>query len=224
VLLRLAVKPGAPPVFGSESIDVLVGGEQAIPDKHAAPAVADWDGDGKWDLIVGGQNGAVYWMRNTGTRGKPEFKTREMLIGTGEGVDQWVPLGEQPRRGTRSQPQVFDYNGDGKLDLLVGDWSNTITPREGLSAEETKKMQALRERIAAIDKKVKWDGVDLRSHHLGYSKVITTKNGEQGVPSDDSNEVTDLRQQLSAYLQMRKTPHGEMDITTHGSVWVFLRN
>ena len=37
--------------------------------------------------------------------------------------------GEAVGRGVRSQICVIDYNGDGKLDLLVGDYSNVYRRR-----------------------------------------------------------------------------------------------
>src|SRR5437588_783672 len=44
---------------GNEPIK-LAGGD-------AGPTVADWDGDGKFDLLVGTGGGGVFWFRNTGT-------------------------------------------------------------------------------------------------------------------------------------------------------------
>ena len=47
---------------------------------HAAPAVADWDGDGRWDILSGSDSGAVYFCRNTGEPGATRFDEPEVLI------------------------------------------------------------------------------------------------------------------------------------------------
>ena len=48
------------------------GGEPVkIPDGHCTPVIADWDGDGRWDILSGTATGAVYWYRNVGKPGTP---------------------------------------------------------------------------------------------------------------------------------------------------------
>jgi hypothetical protein len=46
---------------------------------HANPVIADWDGDGRWDIITGAADG-VYWYRNIGQRGQPEFEAPVALV------------------------------------------------------------------------------------------------------------------------------------------------
>src|SRR5690606_32772018 len=62
--------------------EILIDGGQVLPegDRHAAPAVADWDGDGLFDILLGSFSGRVYLLRNSGKPGAPEFKTREVLL------------------------------------------------------------------------------------------------------------------------------------------------
>lgn len=59
----------APPVrieADGKPIDTEVG--------HASPYVADWDGDGKQDLLVGQFGGGVLWIfKNTGTNAAPKL-------------------------------------------------------------------------------------------------------------------------------------------------------
>jgi hypothetical protein len=50
----------------------------------AGPAVADWDGDGLPDLVVGCGDGAVVWFRNTGTRARPELAAAQTLVPPGK--------------------------------------------------------------------------------------------------------------------------------------------
>ena len=76
-----------PPVkveAGGQPIDVEVG--------HAAPAMADLNGDGRRDLLVGQFGGGkVRVYRNTGTEREPRFEGFEWLK-AGEHVAQ-VPVG-----------------------------------------------------------------------------------------------------------------------------------
>lgn len=53
---------------------------------HAGPLFADYDGDGKGDLLVGCFKGHILLCRNVGTRAAPEFKDEGLLSVDGEPV------------------------------------------------------------------------------------------------------------------------------------------
>ena len=46
----------------------------------AAPVVADWDGDGMPDLIVGAEDGSVVWHRNIGDVKSPNWARRRLWL------------------------------------------------------------------------------------------------------------------------------------------------
>jgi len=71
------------------------------------PSFGDLDGDGDKDLITGGDSGDVYAYKNTGTALSPAW-TREA------GWDI-ADIGE------RSAPTLGDLDGDGDLDLMMGE-------------------------------------------------------------------------------------------------------
>jgi WD40 repeat protein len=80
---------------------------------RATPTVADWDNDGKKDLIVGSVDGLIYLYLNEGTDVAPDFRSQQYAEMDG-GELLSVPT-------TRSSPVVHDLDGDGKKDLLTGD-------------------------------------------------------------------------------------------------------
>lgn len=132
-------------VFAEENLIVEAGGEPLAVGKHCCPAVADWDGDGLWDLIVGADDGSVTWFRNTGAPGKPQFDAGITLVDKheGNGYDKLIWSEDDIRPGIRAQVEVVDFNGDGKLDLLLGDFKTAYAPRTDLTDEQKEEIQTL---------------------------------------------------------------------------------
>jgi hypothetical protein len=77
----------------------------------AAPAVADWDGDGDLDLLIGTIDGWVYYLDNEGSKAAYVFRNAEKLKAGGKLIK--VASGD-------AGPCVADWDGDGKLDLVLG--------------------------------------------------------------------------------------------------------
>lgn len=82
-----------------------------------APAVWDFTGDGRYDLLLGeGSYSAnnVHLLLNQATNQSPRFsEDRRYVLAFGDGREQLTPT-------------VVDYNGSGKPDLLVADRSGKI--------------------------------------------------------------------------------------------------
>jgi len=77
-----------------------------------SPYVIDWDGDGKKDLLAGSESPKIYFYRNIGTDKNPQLARGKVLELKGPGFDD----------GYRCRLDVTDWNNDGKLDILVGNF------------------------------------------------------------------------------------------------------
>jgi hypothetical protein len=131
--------------------------ELKVPDGHAAPVVVDWDGDGRWDIVCGCARGSVYFYRNIGTRSAPKFAAPVTLVEEhhGTGYDEFRDIGQPAIPGIRSQIAAVDYDRDGHVDLLLGDFCLTLSPKQGLTAAQQSEMHSLLNRQHKIAKSLK---------------------------------------------------------------------
>ena len=97
---------GAP---GSK-VDIDVG-------SRATSTVADWNNDGKKDLVVGALDGKLYVYLNEGSDTDPNFISE--TIAQEDDADLVVP-------SIRSSPVIRDLDGGGRKDLLTGNTNGQL--------------------------------------------------------------------------------------------------
>ena len=104
-----------------------------VGESDLQPVVADWNGDGLHDLVVGTGSGRVLWLQNHGTQASATWKAAEVLLEAEDG---------EGSRGEQAKVCVTDYNGDGLLDLLVGEFRLREVPPD---EEEVRRKNELKD-------------------------------------------------------------------------------
>ena len=152
---------------------IQAGGLDIKLHSDSGPLAADWDGDGRTDLLVGSGDGSVWWYRNEGKKGDPAYaKGVELLPKSSGGWEKPVAHGGAPEGpGVRAKVGVADWNGDGRLDLLVGDfWYEKAAPKI-LTDEEKTRLAHLRKRLEELQKVFSGEAnaEDQKKHEKEYS-------------------------------------------------------
>ncbi len=84
---------------------------------HTRIDLAQWNDEGRYDLVYGDASGRLYLMRGLGKPGAPAFAQPEFIVDTnGDSIDV----------GFGAAPLVVDWDRDGLDDLLIGTHWNRI--------------------------------------------------------------------------------------------------
>jgi hypothetical protein len=165
---------------------------------HSDPFAIDWDGDGDLDLLSGSAGGGVQWAENAAGAGKlPELRPFRVLIRPTTTFEFGKLLSEKDLTGPTTSTRVWvaDVNGDGKLDLLVGDSVTLISPANNLSVTEYKKKFTI------------WQ--------KAFEKASTSRSSQTG----DEEEQTRASEEFREVYEQRKE---FMNEERTGFVWLYV--
>jgi hypothetical protein len=166
---------------------------------HSDPFVIDWDGDGDLDILSGTSQGGVQWAENVaGPRKLPELGPFRWLIRAEQMASDDYLRGESDVQAPGLDTRVWaaDVNGDGKLDLLIGDRVILNYPVEGLTVEQ------------------------FRAKREAWQKAFTELMERTRPPESDQEAQAERRKKLRELFEERNQFIKE---EATGFVWVYLR-
>ncbi|MBL8878325.1 MAG: VCBS repeat-containing protein [Phycisphaerales bacterium] len=167
------------------------------PPGHGDPFAVDFDRDGDLDLLSGSERGGVQWAENhAGPKKPPALDAMKWLIPPDAELVQECRPNEYSRPAGATRVWVADMNGDGELDILVGDAINLISPKEGVSESDFKK------RFADWNEALK----------DAFAKQPAEDASEAEIEAS-SKRISDLYQQREEFLTDDRT----------GFVWVYIQ-
>ncbi len=174
---------------------------------RAGPYAADWDGDGDIDLLVGADDGSVTLFENIGDRKLPKLASGVEIVPKGENASDNAP--KDVRRGIRSKICAADWNGDGKPDLLVGDFASQKIDLPEPTAEQKAEYDKIRKELDTVQKQ--------------YNELIQ-KIGSQSSkinPKERDDMQTEMAKTNVKMTELQSKLPQEREY--HGWVWLFLR-
>ena len=221
LFLRLNEGSATETKFASTNKRIEVGGEPiSFAGGMGAPRVADWDGDGLFDIVIGTIHGEVVLFRNAGEKGKPEFAEMTTLVEALPGASGSKQIKRVPAKdgapiapGSSYHIEVVDYDDDGDLDLLVGGRAEWLTgPLKEPTEEELELAKKLKEESRASYRKF----ADLKKAAEGESE----EEMEKFVASDEAKELlSKYRSLLAESFAVTSDPIERADF-----VWLYRRN
>ena len=173
---------------------------------------ADLDGDGLVDLIIGDTKGTVWWSRNEGSATAPKFTERKPL----RTVDGDMKVSH------KSDPIAVDWDGDGLLDVLVGDECTDVAFFKGRAGDPAEGGPVFAQGVSLLS------GLTVDPEH-GYRQAKEKIEGLRAIPgyrirlaTADWNNDGELDLLIGNCVEGERE-EGQRRGRTTGHVWVLLR-
>jgi hypothetical protein len=214
---------------------------EPTPHRDPGPLVVDWDGDGVDDLLVGYGMGNVVFYKGVVEEGvhrvelgqillQPAYAQEPEELARSELTGALEPVVERSHK--LAKPAAFDWNGDGRLDLLVGDSFSAVGPAPALDAQQFVQLQELRKEESEAAQLLGFARRALRGQvekEFGPREKYRGDWGEWQELTDERMEALVAAdptcQKLGRELGEISARRAAFDAprVTHGYVWVYLR-
>ena len=111
------------------------------------PAFGDLDGDGDQDMLIGDLQGRIHFYRNTSTGGAAQFQLAQNNIPDASGSVLDV--------GQFATPMLHDLDGDGLLDLIVGERNGNLNHYRNTGSSSVPEWSLITEELGGVST-VEW--------------------------------------------------------------------
>lgn len=113
------------------------------------PAFGDLDGDGDMDMLVGDMQGRLHFFRNTATGPVAQFQLVQPNItdANGEVLDV----------GQYATPQLVDLDGDGLLDLIIGERNGNLNHYRNTGTAQSPEWSLVTEDLGGVNTTEWWN-------------------------------------------------------------------
>jgi len=202
--------------FG-ESIELLSTSNRKRSDSH--PVAADWDGDGRLDLIVGYGKGDVIWYPNINTPVEPVFGEPVELVPPSPAPWKSDDARQPGDWGVRAKICIVDFDGNGKLDILLGDYCGGFSDKPDETPEE---LSRRREAVARLPElRSSWSDA-----YQTYRTMLTDTSEQESADSADQlqpilQKMVELKTEIATCQKTLEEFQPQRQ--AHGYVWLFLR-
>ncbi len=201
---------GPPPALAlAQPIPLEVDGKPIEVPQTACPFVADWNRDGKLDLLLGMQDGSIRLYENSGDKRAPRLAPARMLVEPAP-RRRGAPDADVQRSGTGGSFCLTDWDNDGTLDVLMGD-AQSVTVQPDPSETQDQLQEARREAAEVLSQ---------------YRRLRGMKNRLRETQETQREFVQQKREQFArrlaeihdtiAKLETAAKPRQEL----HGYVWL----
>jgi FG-GAP-like repeat/FG-GAP repeat len=182
------------------------------PQREVYLFVADWNRDGKHDLLLGTSDGGVVLYENAGERRAPRLGQARLLVEPAP-RGRGAPDAEVQSRSNGGSFCVTDWDNDGTLDILMGDALQvSIRPDASDTADQLEEVRREAADVLRNYRRLRGLNKKLQETQVKQREFVGQKREQY------AKRLQELHDAISK-LEMATQPRQE----SHGQVWLLRR-